>query len=125
MNCYLCFLQTGQVTRGALGICQICGAGCCERHLLLVISDPVVGMAGMTQKIRQMRCSLCHEGIVSRFQPPATIRQRKEHANQSPTVCWWKWLSRRRQRALPEPEEAIALVEQFLKHDRKEKERDG
>lgn len=124
MKCYLCFLQTGQVTREALGICQICGAGCCEHHLITIISDPVVGMAGMTQKIRQLRCSLCHEGIVSRFQPPAAIGHRKEHSGQSPTF-WWKWLSRRRQRVLPSAEEAIALAEQFLKHDRKEKERDG
>lgn len=124
MNCYLCFLHTGQSTREALGICQLCGAGCCEHHLLTIISNPVVGMAGMPLQRRQMRCSLCQEEIIARSRPHAPPVSRKEHADQSPTV-WWRWLSRRRQSALPESEEAIALVERFLKHDRKQKERDG
>ncbi len=118
MNCYICYRETGTAFRPALGICHLCGAGCCEHHLIGIVSTPVVGMAGMIPQKRQLRCSQCHEEIISGPRPHAPIRTGQERSPWS-MACWLQQLTRQRQPVLPSAEEAVTLVERFLKLDRK------
>jgi hypothetical protein len=108
MNCYLCCLETRDPTCPALSICQSCGAGICERHLVTTVTRSVVGM-GTTLQRRRMFCTHCSENTVA----PSSPVQRKEQRTWS-RVKWGKWFWRARRDELPEPKEAVALAERWL-----------
>ncbi len=111
MNCYHCWLETQSSFSPALGVCQRCGAGSCEQHLVQVVSRPVSGMGTMMHAGRRLLCSRCYEESVS---PASSQRQQKKQAGLSrPT--WWKWFRSGSQDDLPEPGEAVAFVERLLK----------
>ena len=113
MNCYLCLVETAGLLRPACGICQHCGAGMCERHLV-VVQFPV-GMAGGGK--RTLVCSSC-----SCPRAPQHVQRRSTPQCQQrgyDTFTGWAWFHRRRPpSALPEPAQVVAAVEQLLKQQR-------
>jgi hypothetical protein len=119
MNCYLCYQETGTAFRPALGVCHLCGAGCCEHHLIGVISTPVAGMAGMNPPKRQLRCSQCHEELISHPRHFHTTTRAGRKRSPRSMSYWLQQLTHQKQPALPSEEEAVTLVERFLKHERK------
>lgn len=110
MNCYLCYKEAGNATNPALGFCQRCGAGICERHLVLVTSQPAGGMNGLTPRMRSLQCVHCLE-----IGKPARHASHRFPQSQEPFLrkvrTWW----RNATRPLPEPQEAVAMVERYLK----------
>ncbi|SRR5579884_2458628 len=111
MHCYICLVETGCLSHAAVALCQRCGAGVCDTHLLVLEKPPVVGMAGDGQHRRHLICSHCSQRLVtSPQQEPQPQRQPSRGKR-----FFWQWWKRRREHALPEPEEAVAAVEQWLK----------
>ena len=124
MNCYLCRIETGHLPCPALGICHTCGCGICEQHLVLLIARPVSGMATLAVPRRQLLCVHCYETISGRCPTPAPQKPQRQHKPSSSR--WWKWFKPRETGALPEPEEAIVLVERYLKEQHlPQEEHDG
>ena len=116
MNCYLCFLETHNPSRPAFGICHTCGVGICECHLIVVTVQSISGMATQILPSRRLYCSHCHkEEPISRDPSPTIPRTPQEQRSRSSWRGWWQRLNGKREYALPEPEEAITLVEQYLK----------
>lgn len=114
MNCYLCYQDIGYATHPALGICQMCGAGVCERHLVPVTSHTVIGMAGRSSSGRVLYCSHCLEEIGKARSSLNRGALPKEPGTQK-TTSWWRRWTWQRPRPLPEPKEAVAIVEHFLR----------
>jgi hypothetical protein len=116
MNCYLCRCEAGNQCRSALAICQYCGGGICEEHLIQVKTVQTAGMAGGGGEKVILTCCRCFASSPSRSlsQPGKPDRARCEWKG----VSWWGWL--RRPPALPSPDEAIDIVEQLLHHERRQ-----
>ncbi|MBE3559971.1 MAG: DUF2180 family protein [Ktedonobacteraceae bacterium] len=114
MNCYLCYLETGYTSRTALACCHTCGAGMCEQHLIAVITQRMSGMAGPGMQGRRLLCTRCYADATPEARPSTVRRQR-------PQRPWWQRFRQPKQPILPQPEEAVALVERFLKHQQQEK----
>jgi len=113
MNCYLCLVETAGLSRPACGVCQHCGAGICERHLV-VVQYPL-GMAGGRR--RTLVCASCSRA----GEPPSTQRRggTQQHQKEQEVSTRWIWFHRRKQTsALPEPAQVVVAVEQFLKQQR-------
>lgn len=116
MNCYLCRIEAGNGFRPALAICQRCGAGVCEAHLVESTRTPVVGLAGASNAVICSRCSAPFSQQRSR---EARKSPRAEVAwSRSPLKILWHWLFRRCPSELPEPAEAVKEVERFLHRQR-------
>ncbi len=111
MHCYLCFTETGNVSRPAMGLCSACGTGICERHLIVIASKPVVGMVSQIAR-RHIYCASCYGQQASPYSNPPRSRQM---AKASPWATWWKRIQGKQEYALMEPEEALRLVEEYLK----------
>jgi hypothetical protein len=109
MKCYLCLVKTGDASRDACASCQHCGAGVCDSHLVSVQRHP--GMAGGGK--RSLICSQCSSAD-SPVRPCSDLGQQGRREMKR-GYSWWTWLRRKRVAVLPEPEEAIATIEQFLK----------
>lgn len=116
MNCYLCHCETSNQYRAALAVCQLCGGGVCEEHLIRVKSVQLIGMAGSGGEKSVLICCHCFASSspTSFSQPGKRVRVRCEWKG----VSWWGWLRRLRSPALPSPGEAVSIVEQFLHHER-------
>lgn len=114
MNCYLCQIQSGNTLRPALAVCQYCGVGVCEEHLIEMRAAQTAGMAGNGGKTASVICCRCYTAAVSKRRPlarrPAKTRYEWKGA------WWWGWFRRQPISDLPTPEEAVAAVEQFLHH---------
>lgn len=116
MNCYLCRIEAGNGFRPALAICQRCGIGVCEAHLVESTRMPVVGLAGASNAVICSRCSApfsqqrSHEARKSTGEKNAWSR--------SPLKILWDWLFRRGPSELPEPAEVVKEVERFLHSQR-------
>ncbi|MHB8595686.1 MAG: DUF2180 family protein [Ktedonobacteraceae bacterium] len=126
MNCYLCLMESRCASRPAFAICQRCGAGMCEKHLVEVKTTPLVGMAGMIYASSQHRliCWNCYHTTsftTAGHRPRRTIH---ETGTLKKDKTWWKgwfqrfWLWSRPQSIVSDEEEAVATVEQFLKQQR-------
>lgn len=116
MNCYLCRIEAGNGFRPALAICQRCGAGVCEAHLVESTGMPIVGLAGIGYAIICSRCSAPFSQQRSREGRKST---REEKAwSRSPIKMLWSWLSRRGPSELPKPTEIVKEVELFLHRQR-------
>lgn len=125
MNCYLCFRETGSATHPAVAICQHCGVGMCEFHLVAPLGwqhvSPV-GMAGAFS-VRRLMCSHCY-GVAflpSRTHKPAQPKKGQGGKERGSSGQWWKWLWKQRpsrSSELPQSEEAVAFVENYLKRQR-------
>ena len=123
MNCYLCLQEMHNVLRPALALCQRCGAGVCEEHLVELLTRPVVGMAGDSSASPRytLICRRCYRSA----SPPTSLacpqKQRREHGERGTLSGgnWWQWFWRRRQSVLPSPQEAVTTVELFLKQEYK------
>jgi hypothetical protein len=112
MNCYLCQHNPGESSRPAVGICQRCGAGICESHLIEVTRKPVGGMMAMTG-LRRLLCMVCAQ------EHGSSEPQRPERVRQKESSSWWQqWFGNRNRSTLPTPEEAIAEAERVLKQER-------
>jgi hypothetical protein len=132
MNCYMCLMETQCSSRPAIAICQHCGAGICEKHLVEVKTTPLAGMAGMIYGPSQHRL-ICWNCYNTAFLPAPGHHPRRT-GNETGTAKkeggWWKcWFQRFRlwsrpqsvvpnEAILPDEEEAVATVEQFLKQQR-------
>jgi hypothetical protein len=112
MKCYLCLVRTGDASRDAFAICQRCGAGVCDIHLVPVQRLP--GMAGGGN--RSLICSQCSYAGSS-VSPCSDLGQGVRQEMKA-GHSWWTWFRRKRVAVLPEPEEAIVTVERFLKQKR-------
>ncbi len=115
MNCYVCLTEIGCESRPALAICQRCGAGVCKVHLVESVVTPVVGLAGEKKSI--LICCRCSTSTMPSARQSVSgkhVKGRGENSRPS-RWNWWGWLRRRRHSELPEPEEAVASAERFLK----------
>lgn len=118
MNCYICLVETGNESHPALAVCQRCGAGVCRVHLIELAVIPTVGLAGETRSILICcRCSPCTPPAARPSRSGKQVKGLGEHSRTSGRN-WWNWLPWRRRSELPEPQEAVATVERFLKHQR-------
>lgn len=120
MNCYVCLIETGCDHHPAFALCQRCGAGICEKHLVEVIVVPPVGMGGDSRPRYSMICCRCRRvaNLPTRSLWPEKSTGKRDEQE---IFSGWRWLSqhwRRKQPELPKPEEAVAAVEQFLKRQR-------
>ena len=122
MNCYLCLQEMHGVSRPALALCQRCGAGMCQDHLVELLARPVVGPAGDSSASPRytLVCCRCYRSAIPPTRLACSQRQTREHGEQETSSGWrwWQQLWRRRQPALPTPEEAVTTVEIFLKYER-------
>ncbi len=115
MNCYLCWRETDSVSQAALGICHECGAGICAYHQVTIVSKPVVGMATRLTPLRRLLCSLCYE---TQSSPPSARPLRQAKPAGQPLFARWKRFWHPHHDDLPRPEEAVTLVERWLKRQR-------
>lgn len=115
MNCYLCQLEADKLFP-AVAVCQSCGAGICESHLIQMKTTQVVGMAGNGAPRSQVVCCRCYA------ETPSTHMFRSEGLAKArytwKGASWWGWLRRNQSKALPLPSEAVAFVEEFLYRER-------
>jgi len=125
MNCYLCLIEPGSATRSAVAICQHCGAGMCEIHLVASQRQPFVSQAGMAGAFptRGLMCSQCYGCAFpsSRLHKPIQPEKRQDEKEKGSRGRWWRWLRRHHSTQsleLPRSEEAVALVEDYLKRQR-------
>lgn len=126
MNCYLCLMETRCASCPAFAICQHCGAGMCEKHLVEVKTTPLVGMAGMMYANSQHSLICWHCYNTAFLSTPGHRSRRTGNETDTPKKegAWWKgwfqsvWLWSRPQSIVPNEEEAVATVEQFLKQRR-------
>ena len=118
MNCYVCLVETGCESRPALAICQRCGAGMCQAHLVESVVTPVVGLAGDTRSL--LICCRCAPSPPHPATRAAPRKRGEEQDGQDRTAGWhwWRRLRRRRSSTLPRSEEAVAAVERFLNNPR-------
>ncbi len=116
MNCYVCLVETGNTTCSAFAVCQCCGAGACEIHLVAYAVGPIIGMAGGTTDVQRRRilCVYCADKSLPTARPQQFGKQQGEGRGKR----WWQWFERKRQVELPDAQEAIADVERFLKQGR-------
>ena len=118
MNCYVCLVETGCESHPALAVCQRCGAGMCRTHLVESVVTPVAGLAGESRSV--LMCCRCALTPKLSSACVASPKQTKRRTGESRTWLWhwWNQLWRRQKRRLsdlPQPEEAVAAVEHFLK----------
>jgi len=125
MNCYLCIIQSGSATRPAVAICQHCGVGMCEFHLVAPQGGQLVSPGGMAGafSMRRLMCSHCYNVAFppSRTHKPAQPEKGQSGKERRSSGQWWRWLWKQRPSRfseLPQSEEAIALVENYLKRQR-------
>lgn len=120
MNCYICLIKTGHPSRPAFAICQRCGAGMCEDHLITVTTAPLVGLAGDTATCprRSLICSLCGMKKLPSPQPAEHQRMGQVKRGVMSLYHWWRGLTHQQSDALPGEEDAVAFVEQWLKRQR-------
>ena len=132
MNCLLCLIEEGY-DHPTVAICQQCGAGVCEKHLFLLKGS--ISPAGMApvRTLRRLMCVECyHEAHPEVPTRSMTEGNGQAKQNTSSLVSWWKRLFHRgveekvsgiggREKvaagALPEPEEAVALIERFFQEN--------
>jgi hypothetical protein len=117
MNCYICREEIGNCSRPALAICQSCGAGMCESHVVERTPVPAMGMAGTSRCL--LICSRCHH-VLSQARGPHSGKPTKEkRVSDTPAERpWWKRGWRGRSSELPEPDAAVKAVERFLHLER-------
>jgi hypothetical protein len=115
MNCYRCLTSPENCVRAAVAVCQHCGSGMCEHHLVTLTRPPAAGMNGALTP--RMMCSHCFHTLF----PPKP----QHHANRTHTKgSWIERLARRgkqydgAKQELPAPSEAVALIESFLKQQK-------
>jgi hypothetical protein len=135
MNCLLCLLEEGH-THEAVAICQHCGAGACEKHLFIIKNRRTnVGMASTVRNSRSLMCSDCYHEAHPEVQPKRTTKGHGQTKTEVSSLSqWWKRLTHNggvetemgaddhgkvaTTGALPEPEEAVAMIERFLQAER-------
>jgi hypothetical protein len=124
MNCYACLVETGCNDEPAFAVCQHCGAGICHTHLVEVTVSPPVGSINATPTNRhRLLCQRCYRSIFpsSHISRSSDGGKKKQAPSRKPVVRnWWTALWPRRQVELPDPEEAIAIAEQFLKQQKRQ-----
>lgn len=116
MNCYLCLRESHHGAQPAYACCQRCGAGMCASHLVELSKLPVVGPGGNGQPCVSLICCRC-------YQLASGITRLSAHPQQKKSVGatrWWHrfWSRHVRRPQLSKPEEAVILVEHFLKEQR-------
>jgi hypothetical protein len=128
MNCIQC-LQENSYSQSAAAICQHCGAGVCHHHFFVLKRKiPTSGMATIDRS-RSLICSDCYQQLFPEKSSQATgISADLQHKSATYALTsWWKKLRKRDEKAveeqltvesLPEPEEAVALIERFLEGKR-------
>jgi hypothetical protein len=117
MNCYMCLVDGGGEQKAACAICQRCGAALCEKHVITHISTAPIGMGGSGNPRYLLVCQRCFQGMgggISSMPPSLSPDQRM------PRWGFWQF-TRRKQPELPDPQEAIAEAERFLKKKRRQK----
>ncbi len=132
MNCYVCRVETGNCSHPALAICQRCGAGVCDAHVVEVKVIAATGLAGSARYL--LICSRCYAAL-SQERSPRTKKpaQEKSTPAQPAGKHWWNRLRRNRSKeetGQMEPAEAVKEVERFLQQQRRQgvdhfKETDG
>ena len=112
MDCYLCRMEAPNKPGAALVVCQYCGEGICEEHL---IKMQIIGAASMVEEGSQssrLICFRCYASIASKrpSHPGKPVKARYQWRG----ATWWGWLYRPSP-DLPSPEEAVVAAEQFLR----------
>jgi hypothetical protein len=118
MHCYLCLIDGRGEQRSACAICQRCGAGVCEKHLVTQTSTAPIGMAGNGKPRYLLTCQRCSSdlgGIAQSTRSPGVPHQIPLVDNRR----WWL-RPRKKRTDLPDPQAAIAGVERFLKKQRRQ-----
>jgi hypothetical protein len=114
MNCYLCLIET-RCDQPAHGLCQHCGAGMCGQHLQELRIQPLVGLAGTLYPTVKysLICQRCYLAMTTSAQPT----QRPQKQKKAPQGSRWKrfWQRPVSVSTLPTEEDAVAIVERFLK----------
>jgi hypothetical protein len=125
MNCYLCLLESGSAAHPAVAVCQCCGAAMCETHLVDPQKGSFVSPGGMSgfYSMRRLICSLCYDAAFPSKRPHRPAQPEKDQDGEEGgwRGRWWRWLRGHRpsrSSALPPSQEAITLVEDFLKRQR-------
>lgn len=117
MNCYVCRVETGDGSHPALALCQRCGAGVCDTHVVEIKMISTAGMAGATRSL--LICSRCYAALsparLPRTKKPAT---EKSVSDKAPRKRWWNSFWRSRSAEPMEPAEAVKEVERFLRQQR-------
>jgi len=117
MNCYQCLAEAGDRYHPAFAVCQRCGAGVCEVHLVKLATAPAAGLAGNPGCM--LICSRCNEPLPLK-KPSDAVKSMKFQSRMRNFVRkgLWRWLSGQQSSALPEPDQAVKAVEQFLHRQR-------
>jgi hypothetical protein len=115
MNCYACLVETGYDDQPAHAICKQCGAGICRTHLVDVTQNPPTGTIGINAGPRsRVLCLRCYRAIFPSSSSPRAKGYSK--SRKADNQRWWDRLWHRQQSTtLPDAQDAVAAVEQFLK----------
>jgi hypothetical protein len=119
MNCYVCRVETGNGSHPALAICQRCGAGVCDTHVVEIKMISTAGMAGAISSL--LICCRCYAALsperLSRTKKPTAEKSASEKATRK---RWWNHFWRGHSAEPMEPAEAVKEVERFLRHQRRQ-----
>ncbi len=121
MNCYVCQVETGNCSHPALAICQRCGAGVCDAHVVEIKMIAATGMAGTARYL--LICSRCYAGLSQERSPRSRRPAQEKDAPAKPAgKHWWnRFRQSRSKEAEPmEPAEVVKEVERFLQQQRRQ-----
>jgi hypothetical protein len=123
MNCYQCLVEMGYAHQPAFALCQRCGAGVCDQHLVEVTLMSIAGMAGSGRHRHSLLCHRCHQSAQASpqpTQPHATFSLAEPHEQKSLSLPWniWKRLRGKHHSELPTSQEVVEAAELFLKRQR-------
>jgi hypothetical protein len=115
MNCYHCLVSPENHVSTAVAVCQRCGSGICTHHLMTLAGSNSAGMSGATTP--SIVCSRCFHLLCPSARTQKQARTPKKRS-------WLQHLTTRgkqqdlKEQILPQPDEAVALIERFLKQQR-------
>ena len=121
MNCYVCRVETGNSVHPALAICQRCGAGVCDAHVVEIKMMEAIGLAGASRFL--LICSRCYAALSQKRLPHAKKPTGEKSAPvKPPGKHWWNrfWQSRSKEAEPMEPAETVKEVERFLHQQRRQ-----
>jgi len=121
MHCLSCLLADGG-SQSAVAVCPHCGAGVCQQHLLVLKRNvPTSGMA-VIRHARSFICTDCYQQLYAKKALPATMPGTQRAGMFSLSQLWKKLIrgnavgedEKQVAERLPEPAEAVAIIERFL-----------
>jgi len=110
----------GYAHQPAFALCQRCGAGVCDQHLVEVTLTSIAGMGGSGRHRHSLLCLRCHQLAHAAPQLAPPLSPAEERKQKISSVPWnvWKRLRGKHDSELPASQEVVEAAELFLKRQR-------